>query len=160
MYNINIPVFELSIPSQPNLMNYSQLSKSILQQSTKVAWTSMSKNRYGRLFAPVEDPSPDTEAEKEAEDAGPAAVATHSPSVDTSPSGEIPGLSPTRAFRFKPDISLLINPMPNMVVPGTDIHALHSGWCSVTPIRATFELGEISDKIETEEDNGKGLWKL
>ena len=124
----------------------------------------MGKNKYGRLFAPVEDSAPDSTAQKQAEEAGPAAVPVHSPTSDQQAKDASNTSSNTtstgKAYRFKPEIGLLVNPDPKSIEAGTDIHALHSGWCSVTPIRATFALGEVSKRIETEEGSGKGLWKL
>lgn len=120
----------------------------------------MGKNRYGRLFAPVGDPKPDTEAQREAQVGGPAAVPLQRPSANAEPSFVKPTPSPIKAFRFKPDMGIMVNPAVNTLVEGTDIHALHSGWCSVTPIRATFASGDVSDNIETVDGNGKGLWKF
>jgi broad specificity polyphosphatase/5'/3'-nucleotidase SurE len=123
----------------------------------------MGKNKYGRLFAPVEDEAPDSTAQKQAEEAGPAAVPVRSPTPEQkqkAPANTSNTTSTGKAYRFKPEIGLLVNPDPKSIEAGTDIHALHSGWCSVTPIRATFALGDVSSRIETEEGAGKGLWKL
>merc|ERR1711939_1162153 len=148
VYNVNIP-----------------LTTNILDQtasSPKIQWTTLAGARYGRLFVPINEAKPKTETEREAEEAGPAAVPIHSPPGEDAPKPEHPHkASPsTKAYKFKPDISLLINPDECSLVPGTDIHALHNGLVSVTPLKATFGLGEPCSRIETEEGNGKGLWKL
>lgn len=118
----------------------------------------MASRKYGRLFVPLEQAKPETEAEEEAEEAGPAAVPIHSPPPrETS----LPSIrSTSTSFRFKPDIGSLVRPDASTLVPGTDIWAIHHGIVSITPLKASFEAAAVHTGVETEEGSGKGLWKL
>lgn len=144
VYNVNIP-----------------LTVEILDQDSdapKVQWTTMAPTKYGRLFVPQEQAKPETSAEADAEEAGPAAVPIHSPPpVENT----VPGIKATStSFRFKPDIGSLVRPDAATLTPGTDIWAIHHNIVSITPLRSCFEAAAVHSAIETEEGSGKGLWKL
>ena len=120
-----------------------------------VVWTTLGYNKYSRLFEPIESAGTDGKEQKKAEQAGPAAVALNaSPSDSASSTNKA---RQARQFRFKPDLSALVSPAANALVEGTDIHAIHNGCVSVTPLRTTFAPDEVSSAIEVGE---KGLWKL
>ena len=144
VYNVNIPL-TVDILSQDS-------------NSPKVQWTTLAPRKYGRLFVPLEQAKPETEAEADAEEAGPAAVAIHSPPPRETPQPSI--RSTSTAFRFKPDIGSLIAPDASSLIPGTDIWAIHHGIISITPLRSTFAAGAVHGAIETEGGSGNGLWKL
>lgn len=136
---------------------YQQLTTEILKQSSeapKVLWTSLGYNKYSRLFAPADDTG-DTIEQTRARSAGPAAVKAESSATDKSSTKQT--AQAATAFRFKPDISALVNPSEDSLVEGTDLHALHTGCVSVTPLLTTFAMGQNSSAIEV---GDKGLWKL
>jgi tubulin--tyrosine ligase len=144
IYNVNIP-----------------LTTDILSQDSsapKVQWTVMASRKYGRLFVPQEQAKPESQAEADAEEGGPAAVAIHSPPPQQHNAPTI--RSTGTSFRFKPDIGALIQPDMSTLEPGTDIWAIHQGIVSITPLKASFEPAAVHSSIETEEGSGKGLWKL
>lgn len=116
----------------------------------------MASRKYGRLFVPIEQAKPETDAEAEAEEGGPAAVPIHSP-----PPADAPDIKATStSFRFKPDIGPLVKPDAASLEPGTDIWAIHHGIVSITPLSAAFEAASPHLAIETEGAKGQGLWKL
>ncbi|KAK9895829.1 sure-like protein [Cystobasidium minutum MCA 4210] len=144
VYNVNIP-----------------LTVEILGQDSSaplVHWTTMAPTKYGRLFVPLEQAKPETSAEADAEEAGPAAVPIHSPPPHETPQPTIKATS--TSFKFKPDIGSLVRPDAATLVPGTDIWAIHHNFVSITPLKSCFEAAAVHSGIETEDGSGKGLWKL
>ena len=144
VYNVNIPLTVEILDQDSN--------------SPQVHWTTMAPTKYGRLFVPLEQAEPETSAEADAEEAGPAAVPIHSPPPHES---VLPSIrSTSTSFRFKPDIGSLVKPDAATLVPGTDIWAIHHNFVSITPLKSCFEAAPVHSGIETEEGSGKGLWKL
>lgn len=145
VYNVNIPLIPEILEQDAN--------------APKVAWTTLANRKYGRIFLPEGQSQPESQAEKDAERAGPAAVPLNSPDLTKGQGLRLPSQIP-KAFAFKPDLSSLVSPEATSLEPGTDLWALHQGITSITPLRATFAEGEISARIATVEGGVKGLWKL
>ncbi|TFK30464.1 cytoplasm protein [Coprinopsis marcescibilis] len=120
LYNVNIPLIE-------GLLS---------QEDLKIYWTNIWRNSYGRLFKNVasDSKSPDKLV---INPAGPDS------SVDpqTQPRQRLDPVAPPEGdllFKWAPDMGNLIQPSPNDLPVGSDGWAIHNGWVSVTPLRASF----------------------
>ncbi|KAI0669920.1 survival protein sure-like phosphatase/nucleotidase, partial [Trametes maxima] len=144
LYNVNIPMV-------PGLLSDAGLT---------VCWTRIWRNSYGRLFkahAP-RDPAANS---SDVSAAGPD-------SPNEPPGGMEAGVLDKKAtqkdlgalvFKWGPDVGGLINPAASSVPIGSDGWAIHKGWVSVTPMRATF--GEPTDwTVESEADFEPKIWKM
>ncbi|KNZ79564.1 TTL domain-containing protein, partial [Termitomyces sp. J132] len=133
LYNINIP-----------------LGESLLtEEGPKICTTTMWRNSYRRLFKRI---SVDTHMPNEAFPAGPDALGPGTQDPRTATSYDMGGL----AFKFSPDMTDLITPSFSSLPVGTDAWALHQGWISVTPLRASF--GEPDNN--NQKDLESRIWKL
>ena len=116
LYNVNIPLIEALLEDE----------------GLQVCWTRIWRNSYGRLFKAIPQSVTDTSALT-------APAGPHSPNVesarDTTSAANDRG---TLSFRFAPSMQPLLNPTPASLPIGTDAWAIHKGWASVTPIRASF----------------------
>ncbi|KAL0951159.1 hypothetical protein HGRIS_007891 [Hohenbuehelia grisea] len=134
LYSVNIPLIE----------------EILTDDGLPVCWTHMWRNSYGRLFKEVvgSPPEPTMDA------AGPD-------SLSAAPD-KMEGLSQTDtnnkglAFKFKPEMKGLITPSLSSLPVGSDGWAIHKGWVSVTPLRASF--GE-PQQATPEDDIENRLWK-
>lgn len=145
VYNVNVPLVPEILEQDSN--------------APKVAWTTLANRKYGRIFLPEGEAEAHSQAEQDAKRAGPAAVPLHSPEVGKEQKLRLPSKIPA-AFAFKPDLSPLTNPDTATLEPGTDLWALHQGYTSVSPLKATFAQGEQSSRIATLDTPVKGMWKL
>ncbi|KAI0651833.1 sure-like protein [Trametes meyenii] len=144
LYNVNIPMV-------PGLLSDAGLT---------VCWTRIWRNSYGRLFKAHAPRDP------EANSSDVSAAGPDSP--DESPEGAKAGVLDKKAtqkdlgalmFKWGPDVGGLINPAASSVPIGSDGWAIHKGWVSVTPMRATF--GEPTDwTVESEADFEPKIWKM
>ncbi|KAJ8702629.1 hypothetical protein PTI98_001330 [Pleurotus ostreatus] len=117
LYSVNIPLIE----------------GLLAEEGLKVCWTRMWRNSYGRLFKEISG-----DAGRTIDPAGPDSLAARPSDLDNSgnPSSSIPTRSLT--FKFKPDMRGLITPDSTSLPVGSDGWAIHNGWVSVTPLRASF----------------------
>jgi len=99
----------------------------------KVCWTRLWRSSYGRLFKDVSGADPLT--------------------GETQTTGPDKG---SLLFKWSPDMEGLVSPSLDSLPVGSDTWAIHRGYISVTPLRATF--GEPdSHKVVNEENI---LWKM
>jgi len=134
LYNVNIP-----------------LIKEILsEEGLPVCWTHMWRNSYGRLFQEISA----TQPESEVHSMWPDSLSTLPEKID-----DLPQTSNHKrlAFKFCPEMKGLISPSLSALPVGSDGWAMHKGWASVTPLRASF--GEPSSTIEGD-DMAHRLWKM
>lgn len=134
--NGEVDLYSINIPLGENLLT---------EQGLKICTTTMWRNSYGRLFKRLTDRAlpvgldalghPMQEADRRI--------------TTAHDDGEL-------AFKFSPDMTDLITPSFSSLPVGTDAWALHQGWISVTPLRASFEEPEKNDK----EDLESRIWKL
>lgn len=132
-----------------------------------MAYTTLGPGRYGRLFTPKTEATSNAHLFEgsSAVPGGPAAVpeseeveAAKHPKAGNQHQVELGG---KLSFAFKPDIAKLIN--PDQLHSGTDIEcvsyslwhsrcgiqadvsfrALHAGLISITPLRASFAMGDV-----------------
>lgn len=133
LYSVNIPLIE-DILSDEGL---------------KICWTTMWRNSYGRLFKSVSKSN-----DRSVKAAGPD-------TLDDSQSlafGPLPDnkISNQLSFKWSPEMTGLITPSLKSLPVGSDGWALHRGWVSVTPLRATF--GEPDTTLGVDPDNL--IWKM
>ncbi|GAA5976820.1 hypothetical protein JCM11641_000880 [Rhodosporidiobolus odoratus] len=150
-----VDVYSINVPLLPEIVT-----------SPKVRWTTMAQSGYGALFRSTSfNTSPPS---GQAQDGGPAAVPE--PVGEGESGGKVEPKEDEQLmvkeehyeqelrFNFAPDLSALVNPNMADLVEGTDIHALHHAYMSVTPVKAAFaEAGKAAGGIEA---NGNGDWKL
>ncbi|KAG6879283.1 hypothetical protein C0992_003887 [Termitomyces sp. T32_za158] len=136
LYSINIPLGE----------------KLLTAQGPKICTTTMWRNSYGRLFKrkTAHPSTPNGQAlPVELDELGPAMKDVHSRTTTALDHEEL-------AFQFSPDMTDLITPSFSSLPVGTDAWALHQGWISVTPLRASFKEPDSNDQ----EDIESRIWKL
>ncbi|PPR06888.1 hypothetical protein CVT24_011578 [Panaeolus cyanescens] len=132
LYSVNIPLIQ-DILSEDGL---------------KICWTHMWRNSYGRLFKNVAS----SKVNRTVNPSGPDAIAdskTEASAPDSEESAEL-------LFKWSPDMLGLINPSADALPIGSDGWALHQGWVSVTPLRASF--GE--PHTHRSQDAEKFVWKM
>jgi len=134
LYSVNIPLIE----------------KILSEDGLKICWTRMWRNSYGRLFKNISK----TKSNRRSVIApGPDALTNSQtlvpvPGQDNENAGDL-------LFKWGPDMVGLITPSFDSLPVGSDGWALHQGWVSVTPLRASF--GEPDTReAETEEL----VWKM
>lgn len=135
LYNVNIPLIQGLLEDE----------------GLKICWTKIWRNSYGRLFKAV--PAPGIVQEQTGSAAGPNSLAPPSPTYQEEEDKE------HLVFKFSPDMTGLINPSLSDIPVGSDGWAMHKGWVSVTPLRATFgepSLDNHKDAIDVEDR----VWKL
>ncbi|KAG6902871.1 hypothetical protein C0995_010040 [Termitomyces sp. Mi166 len=141
--NGEVDLYSINIPLGENLLT---------EEGPKICTTTMWRNSYRRLFKRT---SADLHTPKgEALLAGPnvldSAIQGTGPQIATAcDNGEL-------AFKFSPDMTDLITPSLSSIPVGTDAWALHQGWISVTPLRASF--GEPDSNYQN--DSEDRIWKL
>ncbi|KAF8642296.1 hypothetical protein AX16_009566 [Volvariella volvacea WC 439] len=101
-------------------VNIPMIEQLIAPEGMKICWTTLWRNSYKRLFKPVD---------QEGLGNGPTSL----DALVASPSSVL-----KLGFRFAPDIRGLVTPSLDDLPVGTDGWALHHGWASVTPLRASF----------------------
>ncbi|KAF8626537.1 hypothetical protein AX15_004840 [Amanita polypyramis BW_CC] len=136
LYNVNMPMVE-GLLSEGGL---------------KICWTSIWRNSYGRLFKDVSHSGDKgtsvnrpARAANTLDSGGPPAPLHH---LDSNESQDL-------LFRFSPDMPELIHPAISDLPSGSDGWAIHHGWVSVTPLRASF--AEPSSLYTQSSDR---IWKL
>jgi len=139
LYSINIPLVE------------GLLSK----EGLKICWTTMWRNSYGQLFKKVAGPDP-REQRGTIGSVGPDPLLDGSMTAQNDPSVVVQKRSMELIFKFEPDIAGLITPTLDTLPLGSDAWAIHQGWVSVTPLRASFGEPPTQD-IKGIEDR---LWKM
>ncbi|KAG6813273.1 hypothetical protein H0H92_012687 [Tricholoma furcatifolium] len=108
----------------------------------------MWRNSYGRLFKSTSVPG-----DHALMPAGPDALDATSDGNNVR--SATPGDHGRLAFKFAPDMKDLINPDPSSLPAASDGWAMHHGWVSVTPLRASF--GEpVTDNLSMDDR----IWKL
>ncbi|KAF8898716.1 survival protein sure-like phosphatase/nucleotidase [Infundibulicybe gibba] len=126
LYSVNIPLIE----------------GLLADESLTICWTTMWRNSYGRLFKNI---SAASIASIDA--AGPDSL---SPTQDTAQMEENQG---DLVFKFAPEMKGLITPSLSSLPEGSDGWAIHKGWVSVTPLRASFgeppvdNMGDIEERV-------------
>ena len=135
LYSVNIPLIE-------NILS---------NEGLKICWTRMWRNSYGRLFKnisqanssnrSVQAPGPDTITNRQTEASG--------PSLEDEESGNL-------LFKFAPEMKGLITPSLATLPIGSDGWALHHGWVSVTPLRASFGEPHTHGGVDPE----RLMWKM
>ncbi|KAG6885277.1 hypothetical protein C0993_003708 [Termitomyces sp. T159_Od127] len=139
--NGEVDLYSINIPLGENLL---------AEQGSKICTTRMWRNSYGRLFERTTNTStPNGQAVPVGPDAIGPAMKEVDPQTTALKYGEL-------AFKFSPDMTDLINPSVSSLPVGTDAWALHQGWISVTPLRASFEEPDNIDQ----EDLESRIWKL
>ncbi|CAH7671787.1 survival protein sure-like phosphatase/nucleotidase [Phakopsora pachyrhizi] len=129
LYSINIPLVPAIIESEP-----------------KVVWTFESPTRYGRLFLPDDErpdrsstPTKPAEIDERSKDLQAQAPSLLRNRSDHADGGDgLTGRGSELEFLFKPDISALIDPNSSHHPVGSDAWAHNRGYCSVTPLKASF----------------------
>lgn len=94
----------------------------------------MWRNSYGRLFRAVPAPSDEPGEDHALSGAGPDALTNEPTDVARPTTGDPRQL----VFKFDPDMRGLINTSLSDLPVGSDGWAIHQGWVSVTPLRASF----------------------
>ena len=117
LYNVNIPLIEALLEDE----------------GLQVCRTRIWRNSYGRLFKAIPQSAPDASGHT-------ALAGPHSPNAESTRNTNLSAANDmgTLAFRFAPSMQPLLNPTPASLPIGTDAWAIHKGWASVTPIRASF----------------------
>ncbi|KDR85012.1 hypothetical protein GALMADRAFT_233573 [Galerina marginata CBS 339.88] len=134
LYSINIPLIETILS----------------EEGLKICWTRMWRNSYGRLFKNISEtksndravvaPGPDPLTDRQ--------TPAYGPGPDDEKTGDL-------LFKWGPEMVGLITPSFDSLPVGSDGWALHQGWVSVTPLRASF--GEPDTReMETE----ALVWKM
>ncbi|KAF9056188.1 survival protein sure-like phosphatase/nucleotidase [Panaeolus papilionaceus] len=132
LYSINIPLIQ----------------DILTEEGLKICWTHMWRNSYGRLFKSVAS----GKVNQKVNPPGPDAIA------DSKAEASVPNDSESSELLFKwsPDMLGLINPSIDTLPIGSDGWALHQGWVSVTPLRASF--GEPHTHRSVDAENF--VWKM
>lgn len=133
LYSINIPLVE-------DLLS---------EEGLKICWTHLWRNSYGRLFKDIADRSGNVL--RSSVGAGSGAL-SDSPTASSSPDDVSNGGD--LKFKWAPDMNGLITPTLSVLPEGSDGWALHHGFVSVTPLRASF--GEPAVQIKAEDR----IWKM
>ncbi|KAH9944401.1 survival protein sure-like phosphatase/nucleotidase [Epithele typhae] len=137
LYNVNIPMV-------PGLL---------APEGLPVCWARFWRNSYGRLFQPIPGAAARTTAD------APAAVPEGAQGGIADEAGEGGAeVGGGLVFKFAPDIMELINPAAASLPIGSDGWVIRKGWCSVTPMRASFAEPVEWDVQSEEEFEGK-IWK-
>jgi len=134
LYSVNIPLVEDLLTAN----------------SLKIYSTTMWRNSYGRLFKSTSSrqyPGPGQMVRPDSLDSTTPDNGTPKPTLD-----DFEELS----FKFSPDMKDLITPLPSSLPIGTDGWAIHQGFVSVTPLRASFGEPLQEDRIDIQER----LWKI
>lgn len=159
LYNINIPMVDELLPEHGGM---------------RVVWTHMWRNRYGRLFKPIQEPAAKFEAAaSDVQPGGPDASPSSSVSaqatghwepLSTPPSSSQGDFTSPKSltFKFAPDFQNLISPPLESLPVGSDGWAIAQNWASVTPLCASFAEPDGADLAgECEVDSsGVKLFKL
>ncbi|EKM83862.1 hypothetical protein AGABI1DRAFT_110465 [Agaricus bisporus var. burnettii JB137-S8] len=109
------------------------------QEGLKICWTTIWRNSYTRLFKNVAGD------DNERSDTNQAAPLTTS---NPAPGGLL--------FRWAPEMKDLITPPLSSLPVGSDGWAIHQGYVSVTPLRATFGEPPINQGTDIEDR----IWKM
>jgi len=128
LYSVNIPLIE-------GLLD---------DQGLEICWTRMWRNSYGRLFQAVSTPESGV-SKCTVNAAGPDSLSTDLTSVESSSCGPTSDESGDLVFKWSPDMNSLITPSLSTLPPGSDGWAIHKGWVSVTPLRASFAEPPVQD---------------
>ncbi|KAG5648009.1 hypothetical protein DXG03_007043 [Asterophora parasitica] len=125
----------------------------LTEEGLKICSTTIWRNSYGRLF---KNTSQINSEPGQLRTAGPDALNSLNTNVDgASGSITIAGHNEL-SFKFSPDMTDLITPSLSSLPVGSDGWAIHQGWVSVTPLRASFAEPTLAEDIDIEER----IWKL
>ena len=131
LYSINIPLVD----------------GLLTEQGLDVYWTTLWRNRYGRLFKDA-----DKTSRKDEE-------ATKNSDVPTGATAETVNQEEgSLHFKFAPDLRSIVRPAEDTVSPGSDAWALLHNAVSVTPLKAAF--AEASHDAFNKTDLAERKWKL
>jgi 5'/3'-nucleotidase SurE len=131
LYSVNVPLVD-GLLSEPGLDVY---------------WTSLWRNRYGKLF---KDANKTSRKDEEA---------TKNSDVPTGATLErVDQKEGTLHFKWAPDLRSIIRPAEDTVSPGSDAWALLRDAVSVTPLKAAF--AEASHDAFNKTDLAERKWKL
>ncbi|KAH9486911.1 putative tubulin--tyrosine ligase PBY1 [Psilocybe cubensis] len=135
LYSVNIPLVEEILSSD----------------GLKICWTRMWRNSYGRLFKNVSPTGVET-----------VDRLVQTPGPDTNTNTETQASLPNTKneigdllFKWAPEMRGLITPSLDTLPVGSDGWALHQGWVSVTPLRASF-----GEPQYHESDPENLVWKM
>jgi len=128
LYNINIPLVEALLS----------------QEGLKICSTTMWRNSYGSLFKAI--PNSDTVRSVGPDPLDSVAEATSSTEAK----------SRNLCFKFGPNMNNILTPPISSLPIGSDGWAIHYGWASVTPLRASFAEPPQEQEIDAE----RRLWKM
>lgn len=139
LYSVNIPLIE-DILSNEGL---------------KICWTRMWRNSYGRLFKNI---SQTNSSNRSVQAPGADAITNRQTEASGSSLEDEGNLekSGDLLFKFAPEMKGLITPSLTTLPVGSDGWALHHGWVSVTPLRASFGEPHTHDGVDPE----KLMWKM
>lgn len=129
------------------------------EDGLKICWTTIWRNSYGRLFKAISASDAfKAPPKRTVNPAGPDSQ-TSDPKNSDGGSAEAEQ-SGNLLFKWSPDVGGLINPSLADLPVGSDGWAIHHGWASVTPLRATF--GEpTTNALNTETGSIEGkIWKM
>ncbi|KAF9453796.1 sure-like protein [Macrolepiota fuliginosa MF-IS2] len=136
LYSINIPLIE-------GLLS---------EEGLKVCWTNIWRNTYGRLFKDVSaELSPDQTRSDVSITAG-----EQDGEAKTTAVRPLPAKTGTLSFKWAPEMKGLITPSLSSLPVGSDGWAIHQGYVSVTPLRASF--GEPYTHQNTHVEDR--IWKM
>ncbi|PPQ88622.1 hypothetical protein CVT25_010197 [Psilocybe cyanescens] len=135
LYSVNIP-----------------LIKEILsEEGLKICWTRMWRNSYGRLFKNISSSGIRSD-DRSVKAPGPDSITDSQTQAFVPTSDDQHG---DLLFKWAPEMKGLITPSLSSLPVGSDGWALHQGWVSVTPLRASF--GEPQNP---EIDPENLVWKM
>ncbi|KDQ63734.1 hypothetical protein JAAARDRAFT_119884, partial [Jaapia argillacea MUCL 33604] len=129
LYNVNIPMIE----------------GLLTEEGLRICWTTIWRNSYGRLFK-AHTPAEGKKLARRGSSAGPDSSTSEPNMDDNLPNREASPADVGRlVFKFSPDMNNLITPPESMLPFGSDGWAMHKGFASVTPLRASFAEPFVED---------------
>lgn len=136
LYSINIPLIE-------GLLS---------EEGLKVCSTSIWRNTYGRLFKNV---SAEHTPDQKRSDAIVTSGERQGVALTTA-SGPPPIETSDLLFKWAPEMKSLIAPPSSLLPVGSDGWAIHQGYVSVTPLRASFGEPYTHASVNVEDR----IWKM
>ncbi|KII94368.1 hypothetical protein PLICRDRAFT_36631 [Plicaturopsis crispa FD-325 SS-3] len=140
----DVDLYNLNIPMVRGLLS---------DDGLEICWTRIWRNSYGRLFKAVPLP----EAQDDVPAPGPDAP---NADRDSAPAGGSHTPGGHLHFKFSPDIGSLITPSLSSIPVGSDGWAMHKGFVSITPLRASFAEPLGDDRLLFGDDADYKVLKL
>jgi broad specificity polyphosphatase/5'/3'-nucleotidase SurE len=128
--NNEVDLYNINIPLIEGILS---------PEGLKVCWTTIWRNSYTRLFKSV--------SVDDQERSGTALTTTPDP---------LPIETEGLLFKWAPEMKDLITPPLSSLPAGSDGWAIHQGYVSVTPLRATFGEPPINQGTDIEDR----IWKM